>query len=106
MEIFLLLCAYVLLLGISAFLIILLCNSIKSVRLNKLKIDVIEKNLYTQLRELQFKARNISKLAKKLLKQKNSFMAEITSNVIIALMPFKKLRTILLVRKLMKNLQE
>ena len=104
MEIFLVIFSYVLLLGISTFLIIQMCNFIKHIRTHKKEIDLIESNLYDQLRELQFKARNIGKFAKKLTKYKNSIFADILSNVAISLLPFKKLRTILLLRKLLKNI--
>jgi len=103
MEIFLTILSYFLILGISIFSLIQIILVRKKVKTLKTEIDAIEAEAYTKLRDLQYKSKDVTKLADKLVKQKKSILTDVISNLLIMLLPFKKLKTILLLRKFLKG---
>ncbi len=71
-----------------------------SVRLHKESIDNLDKELYKDLRLVQYKAMDISAQAKKYTKNKNAIYGEIVTTLALALLPFKKLKGIIYLHKL------
>ena len=105
MKIFLVILSYFLILGISIFLIIKMSILIKKVRLCKQNIDKIEAETYLNLRELQIKSKDATKLANKINKQKKSILADLIDNILIMLIPFKKIKAVLLLNKFVRNIK-
>ena len=105
MKIFLVVLSYFLILGISIFLIIKMILLIKQVRLCKKNIDNLEAETYLKLRELQYKSKDATKLADKINKQKKSIIADLIDNLLIMLIPFKKIKAVLLLNKFVRNIK-
>ncbi len=90
-------------LALCVLFIIKIITLIKVIHEKKLEIDDLDARLYSELRELQFKSKNISKYSTKMLKQKNSILGEFFSSLFISLLPFKKVKSLLLIHKLAKR---
>lgn len=104
MQLFLLTLSYFLLIGFCIFMICVINSAREKIKNHKKKVDEIENLSYKTLRELQFKSRNIAKLSNTYLKDKNSIFVEILSSTLIMFLPFKKLKSLLYLRKLYKKL--
>ena len=93
---------FIVILGILAILKI---NSlIPQIRSHKTEIDNLNQKIYSELREIQFKSKIISGFVNKVLKKKNAIFTEFLSNALIWILPFKKMKNMLLLFKLIKKL--
>jgi len=104
MLIFLITIIYFSIVSLGILAIIKLYTLIPKVRTHKNNIDAINDKLYADLRLLQFKVKNISNYANALLKKKNSLLGELIPSTLIYLLPFKKIKSILLLMKLAKKI--
>ena len=66
-------------------------------------INALDKKLYTDLRMVQYRAMDITKQANKFVNSKNSILGEIVSAVALAILPFKKLKSLIYLHKLGKK---
>ena len=104
MQIFLFTICYFLLVALSVLLFIyVLKNLLPQIRKETQRIKNLDKQIYKDLREVQFKSRELGTLAQKLNKQKNSLVAEIAQSLIVTLMPFKKIKGIMLIYSFLKK---
>lgn len=85
---------------IGVFLVFQLRKISHNIRSHKEFIIKLDEQLYKDLRETQFKAREISKQANKYTNQKYSILSEIISTILLAILPFKKLKSIIYLHKL------
>ena len=76
----------------------------KAVRLHKEAIDNLDKELYKDLRQVQYNAMNLSKEANRYMKDKNSILSEIISTALLSFLPFKKLKSIIYLHKIGKKI--
>lgn len=67
------------------------------------QINELDAQLYSNLRMVQYKAMDITKQANKFINSKNSLLAELVSTVAIAVLPFKKLKSLIYLHKLGKK---
>ena len=66
-------------------------------------INKLDRQLYRDLRMAQYRAMDITKQANKFLDGKNSVLGELVSTVAIAILPFKKLKSLIYLHKLGKK---
>ena len=88
---------------ISVLLIIQIRKLSQALKKQTEQINELDKNLYSNLRMAQFKAMDISRQADKYIKGKNSILSEIISTVALAILPFKKLKSLIYLHKLGKK---
>ena len=91
----------IILLGV--FLIFQLRKLSQNIREHNEFIKKLDAQLYKDLRETQFKAREISKQARKYTDKKYSILSEIVSTILITILPFKKLKNIIYLHKIGKK---
>lgn len=103
MQIFLFTIFYFLIVACSIFLIIKISDLLPKIKLETQKANSIEKKFYKDLRELQFKAKELNKLAEKLNKQKASLVGELSRGLLITLLPFRKLKSAMLIYSFFKK---
>ncbi len=103
MEIFLTTVCFLLIVGLGITLILCINNLSAKIKQYNLQIIELEKKLYTELRLVQYNAKDCCKMVKKLTKMKSSFTKEIIENLLITILPFKKLKKLILVGKLIKK---
>ena len=104
MLVFLFTLGYFIIIASSVFAIIKLFSLIGVIREKKLQADELEKKLYTELREFQLKTRMSCVYSSKLLKKKDSILGEVVPSLLISLLPFKKIKSLLLLNKLAKKM--
>lgn len=104
MEIFLFTICFFLIVGGGVFLIISLHNLIPKIQEEIQRAKELDILLYKELREVQFKARQLGQIANKLDKQKYSLFAELLQGIIITLMPFRKLKSVMIIYSFLKKL--
>jgi len=104
MTIFLITLGYFLIVTLGILAIIKINSLIPQIRSHKTEIDNLNNKIYTELRDAQFKSKMVSGFVEKFLKKKNVFFAELLSNFMIMLLPFRKLKSILMLFKLIKKL--
>ena len=63
-------------------------------------INKLDRQLYRDLRMAQYRAMDIAKQANKYINGKNSILSEAVSAVALAVLPFKKLKSIIYLHKL------
>lgn len=96
---------YFILIALSIFCIIGLKNLTQFVKKHKEEIDKLDKELYKDLRMVQYKAMDITKQANKYTKKDafSSLMSEAASTLALALLPYKKLKSIIYLHKIGKK---
>ena len=94
---------YFLIVALSVFLIIKLRELSAVIKAQTEAANKLDKELYTNLRELQYKAKDITKQANKYICGKNSILGEIVSSATLAVLPFKKLKSLIYLHKLGKK---
>ena len=100
MAIFLSVVLYFAIILISVFLIIKIKNLSRLLKEHTQQINELDKKMYTDLRMAQYKAMDITKQANKYINGKNSILSEAVSAVALAVLPFKKLKSIIYLHKL------
>ena len=100
MAIFLSVVLYLAIILISVFLIIKIKNLSRLLKEHTQQINELDKKMYTDLRMAQYKAMDITKQANKYINGKNSILSEAVSAVALAVLPFKKLKSIIYLHKL------
>ena len=103
MQIFLFTVCYFLTVGGAIFLILKLSQLIPVIKEETNKVNKLDKQIYGELREVQFKARELNHIANKLNKQKSSSLSELLQGIIVTLMPFRKLKSIMLIYSFFKK---
>lgn len=94
---------YLLLIWASIFCICKIKQLTKTLQTQKEFADNLEKELYKDLRMVQYKALDISNQAKTFTKNKNSILTEAVSTLALALLPFKKIKSVIYLHKLSKK---
>lgn len=96
--------AYIIVICVVVFLCLKIYAANKIIKSQIEFINNFDKELYNDLRAVQLKALEISRLADKYTKGKNSLLGDIIYAFLIALLPFKKLKGILYLHKLSKKI--
>lgn len=104
MTIFFSVILYFGLIGLTIFLSFKLIKLTKTIKTHKEFINKLDAQLYKDLRKIQFVSFDITRQANKYLNDGFSFIGEILSTFLISLLPFKKLKSIIYLKKVLKKI--
>ena len=103
MEIFLVTLTFFIIVTLGTICSVGLHSLINKIKTKTKEINNLEQELYTALREIQFSSKNFSKTINKLTNQQKKIIAYILEKLVIAALPFKKIKKILLIYTLGKK---
>ena len=103
MAIFISIIISVLFILLTIYLGLQLMKLSQNIKAQTKQINELDAQLYSNLRMVQYKAMDITKQANKFINSKNSLLAELVSTVAIAVLPFKKLKSLIYLHKLGKK---
>ena len=104
MVIFISVVLYFLIILLSVLAIIQIRKLSHMIKEHSQKIDKLNRVLYKDLRMVQYKSMDITKQANKYLNCKTSILEEVVSTVALAVLPFKKLKSLIFLHKLGKKI--
>ncbi len=104
MQVFLFTLCYFLIVGVGLFFILYINSKIYKIRKHTEKINKLEEKIYLELRIVQYKTKDICKTINKITKQKKTILTELLQDIFIAILPFKKIKSLLLLYSVLKKI--